>query len=150
MPTKTAAAIGLAVALTAVLAGCGGAAPEPPAPAKVMQIAGSSVPRVQLTGPAAERLGVTTQAVRETSVTAAGTTAVHKVIPYAAVVYDTDGSTWAYVSTAVRTYVRSRITILAIQGSTAVLHDGPAVGAPVVTVGAPELLGTEYNISGEE
>src|SRR6266536_1985106 len=131
MPTKTAAAIGLAVALTAVLAGCGGAAPEPPAPAKVMQIAGSSVQRVQLTGPAAERLGVTTQAVRETSVTAAGTTAVHKVIPYAAVVYDTDGSTWAYVSTAV-------------------LHDGPAVGAPVVTVGAPELLGTEYNISGEE
>src|SRR6266536_285198 len=112
MPTKTAAAIGHAVTFTAVLADCGRAAPEPPDPAKVMQIAGSSVPRLQLTGPASERLGVTTQAVRETSVTAAGTTAVHKVIPYAAVVYDTDGSTCAYISTAVRTFVRSRITIV--------------------------------------
>jgi hypothetical protein len=32
----------------------------------------------------------------------------------------------------------------------ALLSAGPAAGTPVVTVGAAELLGTEYNISGEE
>jgi hypothetical protein len=46
--------------------------------------------------------------------------------------------------------VRQRITVRAIEGSTAVLTSGPAAGSAVVTVGAPELLGTEYNISGEE
>jgi hypothetical protein len=30
-----------------------------------------------------------------------------------------------------------------------VLARGPAAGTPVVIVGAPELLGAEYNISGE-
>ena len=65
-------------------------------------------------------------------------------------VYDNDGSTWAFVNTGPRTFVRQRITVGEIQGSTAVLTAGPAPGAVVVTVGAPELLGTEYNISGEE
>ena len=54
------------------------------------------------------------------------------------------------MNTAARTYVRQPITIAAILGSTAVLSSGPPVGAAVVTVGAAELLGTEYDISGEE
>ena len=72
------------------------------------------------------------------------------VIPYSAVVYDTDGSTWTYVNTTGRTFVRDRITVAAIEGHSALLSAGPAVGARVVTVGAPELLGAEYDISGEE
>jgi hypothetical protein len=32
----------------------------------------------------------------------------------------------------------------------ALLSGGPPVGAQVVTVGSAELLGTEYNISGEQ
>jgi hypothetical protein len=72
------------------------------------------------------------------------------VIPYSAVVYDTDGSTWTYVNTAARTYVREPVTVTAIQDQVALLSAGPPVGTAVVTVGAAELLGTEYNISGEE
>jgi hypothetical protein len=66
------------------------------------------------------------------------------------VVYDTDGSSWTYVNTAPRTYVREPIVITRIEGSVAVLSSGPPLGAAVVTVGAAELLGTEYNISGEQ
>lgn len=73
-----------------------------------------------------------------------------EVIPYSAVVYDTDGSTWTYVNTKPRTFVRERISINAIEGFSALLSRGPAVGTAVVTVGAPELLGTEYEISGEQ
>ena len=60
---------------------------------------------------------------------------VHKIIPYSAVVYDTDGSTWTYVNTAARTYVRQPIKIDEIQGDTAVLAGGLALGAAVVTAG---------------
>ncbi len=89
-------------------------------------------------------------AVRTAQAAVDGKRGTHKLIPYAAVVYDNDGSTWAFVNTGPRAFIRQRITVGAIQGDTAVLTAGPAAGAAVVTVGAPELLGTEYNISGEE
>ena len=89
-------------------------------------------------------------AVRTAQATVDGRRGTYKLIPYSAVVYDNDGSTWAFVNTGPRTFVRQRITVGAIQGNTAVLTAGPAPGAAVVTVGAPELLGTEYDISGEE
>jgi len=71
-------------------------------------------------------------------------------VPYAAVVYDSDGSTWAYIEAAPRTYVRRAIVVDSIVGGTAYLRSGPPVGTPVVVVGAPELLGAEYQIAGEE
>src|SRR5215468_700738 len=80
----------------------------------------------------------------------AGGTGAREIIPYSAVVYDTDGSTWTFVNTVPRTYLRQPITIAAISGNVALLSKGPSVGARVVTVGSAELLGTEYNISGEE
>jgi hypothetical protein len=46
--------------------------------------------------------------------------------------------------------VRRPITVTVIRGDVALLSTGPPVGARVVTVGTAELLGTEYNISGEE
>jgi len=152
MSAKKSGAIGLAtVAIAVVLAGCGAAqAPEAPPPATVRPVAGSPIPRLQLTDQAIRRLGVATQPVRMATVTIAGRRGLEKVIPYAAVIYDNDGSTWTYVNTAPRTFTRERITVLVIRGNVTVLSAGPAVGSPVVTVGAPELLGTEYNISGEE
>jgi hypothetical protein len=86
------------------------------------------------------------------------------------VVYASDGSAWAYVNPAPRTYVRARIAVATIQGDLAVLSDGPAGpsgagrvtgpgaapvdrpadGTAVVTRGAPELLGAEAEIAGEE
>jgi hypothetical protein len=149
MTTKNLLAAGLAAAAGIVLAGCGGAAghTDPP-PASLRAIPGSPVKEVLLTARAEQRLGIVTQPVRAAAGPSGGRG--REVIPYSAVVYDNDGSTWTYVNTIGRTFVRQPIVINAIQGSEAVLDRGPAVGAPVVTVGAPELLGTEYDISGEE
>ena len=150
MFTKNLLAAGLAAAVGGVLAGCGGAGSHAdPPPAALKAIPGTPVKEVLLTARAEQRLGIATQPVR----TAAGPSGRHgsyEVIPYSAVVYDNDGSTWTYVNTAGRTFVREPIVINAIEGAEAVLDRGPALGAPVVTVGAPELLGTEYDISGEE
>ena len=141
----------LASAAVALLTGCSVAsAHQDPPPATVKSIPGSAVKQLRLTQQAIQRLGITTVAVRTAHAALDGRRGTYRLIPYSAVVYDNDGSTWAFVNTGPRTFVRQRITVGEIQGSTAVLTAGPAPGAAVVTVGAPELLGTEYNISGEE
>jgi hypothetical protein len=139
---------GLVIGAAVILAGCGAAASAPAPPATIIPVPGSPVPRLQLTERAIQRLGIVTRPVRKEAT--AGHRAGPEVIPYSAVVYDTDGSTWTYVNVAARTYQRKPITVTAIDGDTAVLAAGPTAGAAVVTVGAAELLGTEYNISGEE
>jgi hypothetical protein len=149
MSMKHPAVIGLMAGAAVILAGCGTAAPAEVPPATVTPIAGSQVARLQLTGQGIQRLGIVVQPVRAAP-SAKSRTGVREVIPYSAVVYDTDGSTWTYANTAARTYVRKPITVAAIQGNVAVLSAGPPVGTAVVTVGAAELLGTEYDISGEE
>ena len=148
MSMKHSAIAGLVACAATVLTGCGSTTAAETPPATVTQIAGSQVPRLQLTERAIQRLGITTRPVAEAAAT--GGTGKRKIIPYPAVVYDTDGSTWVYVNTAARTYRRQPITVAAIQGGVAALASGPPVGAAVVTVGAAELLGTEYDISGEE
>jgi uncharacterized lipoprotein YbaY len=150
--------LGLAAAVAVALAGCGSTSgPAEPAPATLKPVAGSQVQQVQLSAAAVHRLGVRTQPVRPAGGARPGhagapaaRASASTVIPYSAVVYDTDGSTWTYVNTSGRTFVRDRITVAAIEGRSALLGTGPAVGARVVTVGAPELLGAEYDISGEE
>jgi hypothetical protein len=150
MFTKNLLAAGLAAAASCILAGCGGAgSPAEPPPATLKAIPGSPVKEVLLTARAEQRLGIVTQPVRAAA-GPSGRPGRDEMIPYSAVVYDNDGSTWTYVNTMGRTFVREQIVINAIEGTEAVLGRGPAVGAPVVTVGAPELLGTEYDISGEQ
>jgi len=142
---------GLATAVICALAGCGGPSSHTdPPPASLKAIPGSPVKEVLLTPGAEQRLGIATQPVRAISRGPSGRPGIYEVIPYSAVVYDNDGSAWTYVNTTGRTFVREPIVINAIQGTEAILDRGPAVGAAVVTVGVPELLGTEYNISGEE
>ena len=151
MPANKPTVAASLIVAAAVLTGCGAASAHAgPPPAIVKSVPGAAVKQVLLTGQAIQRLGITTQAVRMATVTLDGRSGPHKVIPYSAVVYDNDGSTWTYVATTPRTFQRQRIAIGAIDGGTAILVSGPATGAAVVTVGAPELLGTEYDISGEE
>lgn len=111
--------------------------------ATVEPIEGSDVARVTLTEEAAERIDVQTRPVQ-----AAGGHA-ELTIPYAAVLYDPAGDTWTYTSPDTLVFVRAPISVLRIDGDRALLTDGPAVGTEVVTVGAAELLGTEYEV-GEE
>jgi hypothetical protein len=148
MSPKHLSVAGLVIGAAAILAGCATATPEEAPPAVIKPVAGSQIPQLQLTERAVQRLGIVTQPVRDK--TTAGHRAGPEVIPYSAVVYDTDGSTWTYVNTAARTYERKPITVTEIDGDIAQLSAGPPAGTKVVTVGAAELLGTEYNISGEE
>ena len=147
MSPKHLSVAGLVIGAAAILAGCATATPAETPPALIKPVADSQIPQLQLTERAVQRLGIVTQPVRPT--TTAGQPA-RETIPYSAVVYDTDGSTWTYVNTAARTYERKPITVTEIDGEIAQLSAGPAAGTPVVTVGAAELLGTEYDISGEE
>ena len=147
MSPKHLSVAGLVIGAAAILAGCATATPAQAPPALIKPVAGSQIPQLQLTERAVQRLGIVTQPVRQTAT--AGQPA-HEVIPYAAVIYDHDGSTWTYVNIAARTYQRKPITVTEIDGDIAQLSAGPPAGTAVVTVGAAELLGTEYNISGEE
>jgi len=85
--------------------------------------------------------------IRTTAVTTAGGALV---VPYGAVVYEPDGSSWAFVETKERTYQREPLTVTGISGNQVTLSSGPPVGTPVVTQGAAELVGVETGIDGEE
>jgi hypothetical protein len=113
-------------------------------PAAVEEISGSELSRLTLSTSAVERLGIETAAVgEEGSGSAARTT-----VPYAAVLYDADGQTWAYVSPEENVFVRHAIVVDRIDGETALLVEGPPVGTAVVTIGAAELYGTETGVGG--
>jgi hypothetical protein len=112
-------------------------------PAKVEHVEGSSdVSRLTLTAKAAERLGIQTAQVREQKV--AGKQ--RKVIPYGALLYDSKGDTYVYVTAQPLTYVREPVTVDYIGAGSVVLTDGPAAGTVVVSVGAAELYGTETGV----
>ena len=147
MSPKHLSVAGLVIGAAAILAGCAAATPAETPPALIKPVAGSQIPQLQLTQRAVQRLGIVTQPVQP-SATAGQQD--REVIQYSAVVYDHDGSTWTYVSTAADTYQRKPVTVTEIDGAVALLSVGPSAGTQVVTVGAAELLGTEYNISGEE
>jgi hypothetical protein len=131
--------------LSAGLSGCvrrGDAAAEPAPPAAVEQVPGSELSQVTLTQDATQRLGLQTAPVRA----AAGT---GKVVPFGAVMYDADGAAWVYTVKAERTYLRAPVVVDRVEGDRAFLRAGPAAGTDVVTVGVPELYGSEYGVEGE-
>lgn len=72
-----------------------------------------------------------------------GTEEKRKVVPYSAVYYDGKGVAWVYVNTKPLTFERQRISVERVVGDVAILSGGPAIGTPVVTVGASLLFGTE-------
>jgi hypothetical protein len=110
--------------------------------ATVEPVEGTDVSTVTLTEEAAGRIDVQTEPVESG---AKG----ELTIPYAAVLYDPAGDTWAFTSPESLTFVRAPIEVARIDGDRAYLSDGPPAGTDVVVVGAAELLGTEYEV-GEE
>lgn len=103
--------------------------------------------RITVSERAEQRLGLKTEPVRPLTGQANGAT---EVVAYSAVVYDEDGKSWAFTAPSPRTYIRVPIVISSIAGQTVQLKSGPPVGTQVVVVGAPELVGAEAGISGEE
>jgi hypothetical protein len=119
-------------------------------PATVEPVEGTGLSRVTLSPKAAERLGIQTTPLRQERVIrkrAGGGTRVEKprkVIPYGAVIYDTHGDAWAYTNPEALVFVRHGIGVDYIEGDRAVLSEGPPAGTAIVTVGAAELFGTEF------
>ena len=114
-------------------------------PIKVEHLEGKDPTRETLTEDAAKRLDIQTAAVRDTEVNGVQ----RKVIPYAAILYNTEGATWVYTSPEPLTFIRTSIVVDSIDGDTAILSDGPPAGTLVVTVGATELYGAEFEFQEE-
>jgi hypothetical protein len=135
----------LLIAAGLALAGCGTAEGADIAPAKVASVDTTQEGQpgvVTLADAAVKRLGMETAAV------AAGPNGL--TVPYGALVYEADGSSWVFVQTAPLTYQRAPVTVAGISGDQVTLASGPAAGTTVVTVGAAELVGVEIGIDGEE
>lgn len=135
----------LAIAALLAVGGCTGdsasvAQGEPPAVKEPADENGLS--RITLSASAAERLGIEVGQVADAA--AEGDT--RKIMPYGALIYDPDGSTWAYTNPEGLVYVRAPLTVDRVEGDQVLLLDGPPSGTDVVRVGAAELYGIEYGI----
>jgi hypothetical protein len=101
--------------------------------------------QIKLTEEAAKRLDI--QTVEVASETAKGKS--ENVIPYAAVLYDTEGKTWTYTNPEPLVFMRHLVVVDRIDGDKVVLSDSPPVGTKVVIVGASELYGSEFEFEEE-
>ena len=128
------------------LAGCQGGEEEAaagPEPAHLEAVEGSDdLYEITLTADAAERLDIHTAAVDRAN-------RGRLVVPYSALVYETDGTTWVYTTRADLTFVRAEVVVESIDGNRALLSEGPPAGTQVVTVGVAELFGAEHGVGAE-
>jgi cobalt-zinc-cadmium efflux system membrane fusion protein len=69
------------------------------------------------------------------------------VVPWSAIMHDIHGGTWLYEQTAEHTFVRRRVQVQYVSGTSAVLKEGPKPGTKVVTAGVVELFGTEFGFA---
>ena len=139
--TRWIAALAVVAGVALPLAGC--AAPpsstaKPQEQAKVEPVGDSGVKKLTLTDKAVERLGITTATVSQEGAAL--------VMPYSALLYLPDGTTFAYTNPDGHSYVRQTVAVSTIRGDQVVLVSGPAAGTAVVTTGGTELWGAEFGI----
>jgi hypothetical protein len=134
----------IALAMMAVLplAGCGKAQVETAVaavrPAVVAPTGDTGISRITLTDQAMKRLGL-----QFALVVADGQ---GLALPYSALVYDPSGGEWVYANTGLKAFQRISVKVERIDGGKMYLSKGPAAGTSVVTVGAEELFGAEFEI----
>jgi hypothetical protein len=142
-----------ALVMSLGLGGCGhapsGSAAEAPAAVQLSEPNQQGVKTVTLSDVAAQRLGIAEATVRHVPAQSSPTGRPQLVMPYAALVYDESGQTWAYLVAQPLSYVRTAVIVDRIDNDAAYLSSGPSSGSAVVTTGSEELLGAEYEISGE-
>ena len=108
-------------------------------PAKLASVKGSEdVQRVTFTAEGARRVGLQTAPVKRSG--------KQKLVPYAALIYEAGGKTYVYTSPARLTYLRERVWVDHVEGKRVFLTRGPRAGTDVVTVGATEVYGTEFEV----
>lgn len=147
---------GLAVALLIAgmfLSACGANAPaagnapdtEEQKTITIEHLDGKQPARATLSEEAAKRLDIQTATAADETVNGAQ----RVVIPYSAILYDTEGKAWTYTNPEPLVFFRHPITVDHINGDKAVLSEGPPAGMKVVTVGAAELYGAEVEFEEE-
>jgi hypothetical protein len=148
-------AIGLGLAGCSGAGGGGGTGVDTTADSKVEDIPGKDVKQITLTEHAAKRLGIQTVTVGGSVPLVAapgpstGPSTPVTVVPFAAVLYAPDGSTWVYTVPKPFTYVREKVMVVVVQGAKgdeAVLSQAPPSGTTIVSTGIVELYGTELGI----
>ena len=114
-------------------------------PVTVEELTGAEPTRETLTEDAAKRLDLQTAEVHDEMIDGANRT----VIPYASIIYDTEGATWVYLNPEPLIFVRHPITVDDIKGDQAFLADALPAKSAVVTVGVAELYGAETEFEEE-
>lgn len=71
-------------------------------------------------------------------------------VPASAVVFDSKGSSWVYVSVGERRFSRRRVDLGRVHEGRVVIARGLSAGQAVVTTGAAELLGSEFGAGEDE
>jgi hypothetical protein len=108
-------------------------------PARLEPVEGKSVKRVRFSAEAAKRVGLQTAQVRGDG--------GRKIIPYAALIYGPEGDAFTYTSPEPLVYVREKVNVDHVDGDRVVLSEGPPTGTEIVTIGAAEVYGTEFEVA---
>jgi hypothetical protein len=107
-------------------------------PYELEAIKGTDLNRVKLSDKTAARIDLQTVQVQGNG--------KQKMVPHSALIYNPNGQVFVYTKPEPRIYVRAPVTVTRAVGHRVVLSAGPPVGTDIVTVGAAELLATEYEI----
>jgi hypothetical protein len=108
-------------------------------PSSLSPVKGSDdVQQVTLTAESAGRVGLRTAAVHADG--------RFTVVPSEAVIYDAEGHSYVYTQPKPLSYVRAEVRVSGGDGRTTRLSDGPPAGTRVVTTGAAEVYGTEFEV----
>jgi hypothetical protein len=107
-------------------------------PSKLTELKGDAK-RVTFTAEGARRVGLQRAPVRSER--------GRKVVPYGALLYDSEGKTSVYVATTPLSFQRTGVEVERIEGDRVFLRRGPALGTQVVDQGSTEVYGTELEIA---
>jgi hypothetical protein len=107
-------------------------------PAQLEEI-NEDLKQVTFTQEGAARVGVKTALVRQNG--------GDRVVPYAALIYDSEGKTYVYTSPKPLTDLREEVEVDRVDEDRVLVSKGPSAGTEVVTTGAAEVYGTELEIA---
>jgi len=99
---------------------------------------------VTMTEKAIARIDLKTDTVREQPVSRSASP--RKVVPHSALIYDPKGQAWIYTSPEPRTFIKRKVDVEYVEGSLAVLNDGPPAGTIVVSTAATEVYGADSGV----
>lgn len=138
LPLAAAVCAALVFSLPACAAPAAAPAAVGEAPAKVEKNAATGIAKLTLTQRGVDRLELKTGPVTA----GAGK---NVLLPYGALMYDANGKTWVYTNPEDRVYLRQAVTVAKVEAGVVTASAGPPAGTQVVTVGAAELFGAEFN-----